>query len=193
MTATIGQENGWRRSPTRLLLWSIPTGLLLAPAVAMQFTAEVQWTAFDFMFAAVLLYGTTGLIDLAVRKGGSMAYRFGAGLAVLISFLLVWINGAVGMIGNEDNPANLMFLGVIGIAAVGAAIARFEARGMARAMGAAAIAQGAITAIVPIRNWGVEDAPGTIGLMFLIGIFAVLWALSAALFAKAAHDQRPAS
>jgi hypothetical protein len=192
MAATIGQGAGWR-SPWRLLLWAVPTALLIAPAVAMQFTAEVQWSAFDFVFAAALLYGTTGLIDLAVRKGGSMADRLGAGLAVLISFLLVWINGAVGMIGNEDNPANLMFLVVIGIAAVGAAIARFRARGMARAMGAAAIAQGAITALVPIRNWGTEDAPGTLGLMFLVGVFAVLWGLSAALFVKAAHDQRPAS
>jgi hypothetical protein len=193
MRATIGHDNRWRRSPWRLFLWAIPTALLIAPAMARQFTAEVQWTAFDFMLAAVLLYGTTGLIDLAIRKGGSMAYRFGAGLAVLVSFLVVWINGAVGMIGNEDDPANLMFVGVILIAAVGAATARFKARGMARAMWAAAIAQCAITAMVPIKNWGSEDSPGTIGLMFLIGIFAGLWVLSGALFAKAAHDQRPAS
>ena len=192
MILTMDSDN-FRRSPWRLLLWGIPTALLIAPAVAMQFSSEVQWTPFDFIFASVLLYGSAATADLTMRKSGSWAYRLGAGLAVLVSFLLIWVNGAVGVIGNEDNPANLMFLGVIAIAAVGAAMARFRARGMARAMWAAAIAQGAITALVPIRNWGTEDPPGTIGLMFLIGIFAVLWSLSAALFTKAAHDQRPAS
>jgi hypothetical protein len=130
MTTIIEQGGEWRRSPWRLLLWAVPTALLLVPAVAMQFTREVQWSAFDFVFASVLLFGSAGTIDLAIRKGGSTAYRFGAGLAVLVSFLLIWINGAVGVIGDEDNPANLMFIAIIMIAAGGAVAAKFEARGM---------------------------------------------------------------
>ncbi|HYD25733.1 MAG TPA: hypothetical protein VEB68_13155 [Croceibacterium sp.] len=190
MAMTAQPGGTWRESPWRLVLYAIPTGLLIAPAAAMQLTAEVQWTAFDFVFAAVLLYGTTGLVDLALRKGGSVAYRFGAALAVLIAFLLVWINGAVGMIGDEDNPANLMFLGVILVAVAGSALARLRARGMARAMLAAAAAQAAIAALVPLNGWGSGDPPGTVGLTLLIGTFALLWGLSAALFAKAAHDER---
>ena len=189
MTATIDQGGGWRRSPWRLLLWAIPTALLITPAVAMRFTAEVQWSAFDFVFAAVLLYGTAGLIDLAIRKGGSAAYRFGAGLAVLVSFLLVWINGAVGVIGSEDNPANLMFIGIILVAAAGAVIARFEARGMARAMLVAFALNAAIAAAAPIFGWGADEPPGTIRLTMLIGVFAAMWGLSSALFARAARDR----
>ena len=56
MTATLHPDT-WRRSPLRMLMWATPTALLIAPAVAMQFTREVQWTAFDFVFAAVLLFG----------------------------------------------------------------------------------------------------------------------------------------
>lgn len=188
MTATIDRGGGWRRSPWRLLLWAIPTALLIAPAVAMRFTAEVQWTAFDFVFAAALLYGTAGLIDLAVRKGGNTAYRFGAGLAVLVSFLLVWINGAVGVIGSEDNPANLMFIGIILVAIAGAVIARFEARGMARAMLVAFALNAAIAVAAPVFGWGADEPPGTIGLVMLIAVFAAMWGLSSALFAKAARD-----
>ena len=188
MTTTIN-EGGWRRCPGRLLLWAIPTALLIAPAVAMQFTREVQWDAFDFVFASVLLFGAAGTVDLAIRKGGSTAYRLGAGLAVLASFLLIWINGAVGVIGDEDNPANLMFIGIIAIAAAGAVIARFEARGMARAMLIAFVLNAAIAVLVPVYGWGGDEPPGTVRLVMLIGVFAMMWGLSSALFAKAARDR----
>ncbi len=173
----------------RFALWAIPTALLIAPAVAMRFTGEVQWSPFDFVFAAVLLYGATGTVDLAIRKGGSVAYRFGAGLAVLVSFLLIWVNGAVGVIGDEDNPANLMFIGIILVAAAGAVIARFEARGMARAMLAAFVLTAAIAVAAPVFGWGADEPPGTAGLITLIGGFAAMWGLSAALFAKAARGE----
>jgi len=188
MTATTEPSN-WRRSPWRFVLWAIPTALLIAPAVAMQFTGEVQWSPFDFVFASVLLFGLAGTIDLAIRKGGSMAYRLGAGLAVLDSFLLIWVNGAVGVIGDEDNPANLTFIAIIMIAAAGAIAARFEARGMARAMTIAFVLNAALAVLTPVYGWGADEPPGTLGLTMLIGGFATLWGLSAALFAKAARDR----
>lgn len=188
MTATT-EPNNWRRSPWRFVLWAIPTALLITPAVAMQFTGEVQWSPFDFVFAAVLLYGATGTADLAIRKGGSMAYRLGAGLAVLVSFLLIWVNGAVGVIGDENNPLNLMFTGIIAVAAAGAVIARFKASGMARAMLAAFVLTAAVAIAAPVFGWGSDEPPGTAGLMMLIGGFAAMWGLSAGLFAKAARDR----
>jgi hypothetical protein len=188
MTATL-QPDRWRRSPGRLLLWTIPTVLLVTPAVMMLQAAEGwRWSPPDFAFAAVLLYGTTGLIDLAIRKGGSLAYRLGAALAVLVSFLLVWINGAVGVIGSEDDPANLMFIANILVALAGSAFARFEARGMARAMLLACALTAAIAVAALVLGLGAGDPPGAVGLAVLIGGFAAMWGLSSALFAKAAHD-----
>lgn len=189
MTATL-RHIGWNRSPWRLVLWAIPTALLITPAVMMRQSVEGWlWTRSDFVFTAVLLYGTAGLIDLAIRKSGSLAYRFGAALAVLASFLLIWVNAAVGVIGDEDNPLNLMFLGVIAVALAGSTLARFAARGMARATLAAAALTAAIGVAVPALGWGAGEPPGTAGLTMLIGGFALLWGLSAALFAKAARDQ----
>ena len=188
MTATL-QRDGWGRSPWRLALWAVPTILLITPALMMwRATEGWQWGPFDFAFATVLLYGTTGLVDLAIRKGGSLAYRLGAVLAVLVSFLLVWVNGAVGVIGNENNPANLLFIGTILVALAGAALARFAARGMARAMLAAFVLTAAIAAAAPAFGWGAGEPPGTVGLTILIGGFALMWGLSSALFAKAARD-----
>jgi len=179
----------WKPSPWLLLLWAVPTALLITPAVMMRRAVEGwDWSGFDFVFAAVLLYGTTGLIDLAIRKGGNTAYRLGAGLAVLAAFLLIWINGAVGVIGNEDNPANLVFIGIIGVALAGSILARFGARGMSRAMLVACALNVAVAAAVPAFAWGADERPGAIGLMILIGGFALMWGLSSALFAKAARD-----
>lgn len=183
------QREGWSRSPWRLVLWSGATGLLITPAVMMLQSADGWlWTPLDFVFAAVLLYGTAGLIDLAIRKGGSLAYRLGAALAVLTAFLLIWINGAVGVIGDENNPANLMFIGIVAVALAGSALRRFEAQGMARATLVAFGLTALLAVATPILGWGADEPPGTARLTILIGGFAAMWGLSSALFTKAAHD-----
>jgi hypothetical protein len=183
------QGSGWGRSPGRIFLWAVPTVLLATPAVMMLQAAEGwRWGPFDFVVAAVLLYGSTGLLDLAIRSSASVAYKLGAALAVLASFLLIWVNGAVGVIGDESNPANLLFAGVILPALVGSLLARFQARGMARAMLAAFLLNAAIAVAVPVFGWGADEPLGTAGLTILVAGFALIWGLSAALFARAAHD-----
>ena len=168
---------GW--SLWRIAGWSIPVLLLMLPAVAMQFTSEVDWSVSDFIFAA-LLFGIVGLsFELIVRTSDSVAYRFGAGLAVTAAFLTIWINGAVGMIGSEDNSYNLVFGGVLLIALIGSVLARFRAAGMARAMAVAAIAQVAAGAV------GMSTDPR--GAVFSAG-FGALWLLSAALFWNSAQE-----
>jgi hypothetical protein len=168
---------GW--NPWRVAGWSIPVLLLMLPAVAMRFTTEVNWTVSDFIFAA-LLFGIVGLaFELIVRTSDSLAYRFGAGLAVVSAFLAIWVNGAVGMIGSEDNPYNLAFGGVLFIALIGSVLARFRAAGMARAMAVAAVAQ------VAAGAFGLTVDPR--GAVLSMG-FGGLWLLSAALFWNAAQD-----
>ena len=176
--------SGRRVFPWRLLGWSIPGILLLLPLVAMRFTDEVDWTASDFVFAAVL-FGSVGLaFELIVRRSGSLAYRLGAVLAVIGAFLAVWVNGAVGMIGSEDNPYNLLFLGVPLVALVGGVAARFRAAGMVWALGVAAGMQAAL------GLYGMSEDPR--GGIFSAS-FALLWLLGAALFAKAAREHGAAS
>jgi hypothetical protein len=157
----------------RIIGWGGAVALLAVPFVAMRFTSEVNWTLGDFIFAA-MMFGLVGLaLELAVRTSSSRAWRAGAALGVLSAFLLVWINGAVGMIGDEDNVHNLLFLGLIPLALVGAILARFRAPGMALAMAVAGIAQMAIAAA------GMPTDPRG-GLLSLV--MAGIWFLSAALF-----------
>lgn len=169
--------------PWRIIGWSIPALLLLLPLVAMQFTQEVNWTRSDFVVAAVL-FGSVGLaFELIVRTSSSLAYRAGAALAVFAAFLTIWVNGAVGMIGSEGNPYNLLFGGVLTLALTGAIVARFEPAGMARAMVAAAIAQAAVAAF----GLSIDVLGGVLSLAF-----AAPWLLAAALFAKAARERTSA-
>jgi hypothetical protein len=70
--------------------------LLTAPA----------WTLFDFVFAGALIFGTGLTFVLVARKAGNIAYRVAFGVALAAAFLLVWLTGAVGIIGSEDDNAN---------------------------------------------------------------------------------------
>lgn len=176
--AVAGDER--RTNPWRIAGWSFAAALLLTPLIAMRFTGEVNWTVSDFIFAGLLIGGTGFLIELAVRKAPSHAYRAAVILALAAAFLIIWANGAVGMIGDEDNPYNLLFGGVILLALGGAVAARFRASGMAYAISAAAIAH-ACVAIAGIST----DLRGGVFSM----VFAGLWLLSAALFRKAARER----
>jgi hypothetical protein len=178
MAEAVEQGAGRRGSRWRIAAWSAAAGLILLPLVAMQFTSEVRWTGFDFLFAMVMIGGTGLAYEAAVRVSRSWAYRGGVAGALAGCFLLVWINGAVGIIGDEDNPANLMFLGVIAVAVVGAFVARFRARGMAWTMVAAAGAQAAVAVAALILGYG-SIGPITI-------MFCALWLGSAILFRRAA-------
>lgn len=172
---------GRRAIPWRMIGWSIPALLLLLPLIAMQYTNEVNWTAGDFIFAAIL-FGSVGLaFELIVRTSDSLAHRFGTGMAVIGALLTIWVNGAVGMIGSEDNPYNLLFLGVPLLALIGSVAARFRAAGMALAMVAAAAAQAALGTL------GLSADPR--GGMFSVA-FAGLWLLAAASLWAAARERK---
>jgi hypothetical protein len=161
----------------RIGAWSAAAALLVIPFFAMRFTNEVDWSARDFLLAALLI-GIPGLVlEGVVRLSGNLAYRAGATLALLAAGLIVWINGAVGIIGSENNPTNLIFAGVIAVAAIGACIARGRAGGLRHAMIAAAAAQAATGVIAFSLDMRV------IG---FIAILTVVWLIAAALFARAA-------
>ena len=161
--------------------------ILLVPLVAMQFTAEVNWDLFDFVFMGVLIFGTGLAYELVARKGSAAPYRAGVGFALAASFLLIWMNGAVGIIGSENNPANLLYAGVFAVLLIGAAVVRLEARGMARTLIATAITQ-ALVPVVALIIWRPDFSPGIIGVFVLNAFFVVLFVLSALFFRRAARS-----
>jgi hypothetical protein len=179
--ADMAQHGAGRRiSPWRIVGWGFAAFIILLPLVAMQFTDEVNWNGADFIFAGILLGGTGLLFELAARKSPNNAYRAGAAAAIANAFLLVWITGAVGVIGDEGDPANLFLLGLIPLAMAGAAVARFRPAVMAVVMAACA------AATVLIGGYGLTvDFKGGV----LTWGFAGVWLLAAGLFRVAARFQ----
>lgn len=165
-------------TPWRILIWGGLAALLALPLVAMQFTDEVDWGPFDFLVMGVLFAIVGGCFELAARLSRNWTYRAGFAVTIITSFLTIWVNLAVGMIGNEDNAANLVFTGVLTIAAIGAIAARFRPDGMARTMIVAAVAQGAC-AVYAVTLGNARDA-------VFISIFCVFWLAAATLFRIAA-------
>jgi hypothetical protein len=145
--------------------------------------------------AAVWLRTLPDLIFTAFKERSNMsarnAYRSAVGVALAAAFLIFWLNGAVGIIGTEDNPANLMFGGVLAVGIIGAIIARFRPHGMARAMVATALAQ-ALVAVIVLIGGLTSPLSGPVEILALIGFFVALFVGSALLFRYAAREQTPA-
>jgi hypothetical protein len=183
------EKSGARRgSRWRLAGWGAAALLLLLPFVAMRFTREVTWTAFDFAVLGALLAGVGLGFELAVRRTGNIACRIAAGLALAAALLLVLINGAVGIIGSEREAANLLYGAVLAVALLGAVLARFRPAGMAKAMAAAALAQ-ALVPPVALAIWpDAKDMVWAPEVLVLTGVFAAVWLGSAWLFRQAAQS-----
>lgn len=175
-TTTNGATTGsWLRAAG----WGGAALLLLLPLLT-----NAPWTLSDFMFMGALMAGVGTGLELAVRRGNA-AYTAGAGLALVASFLLIWINGAVGIIGSEAENGNLLFVLVPGVALIGSAAAMFRPAGMAIAMVAAAVVQ----LLVPFAAYALgQFAPGAIWSAKVAGItlmFVAMWLASGASFRRA--------
>lgn len=118
----------------RALRWGIAAFFVLLPAVAMQFTNEVNWTLGDFVFASILLFGSCAMFEWASRASSNASYRLGCAMAIGGCLAVTWANLAVGIIGNENEDLNLLFLGLPLIALIGAALSRFKPQGLQRTL-----------------------------------------------------------
>src|SRR3712207_3821669 len=126
MAGNAVNRGGRRGSRWRIAGWGIAALLLLLPLMAMQFTDEVNCDETDFAVAGALIVGVGVTYELAGRMTGNVAYRPAVGVALAAAFILIWMNLAVGIIGTEDNPANLMYGGVLAVGIIGAIVARFQ-------------------------------------------------------------------
>ena len=180
-----------------LIRIAIVVGLiLLVPLLGNHFIDGWNWDLFDFVWAGTLLFGTGLTYELVARKGGTIAYRAAVGIACAAGLLLVWVNAAVGIIG--DGPVNLMYFGVLAVGFIGAFIARLQPRGMALALFATAVAQ-MLVPVIALVIWkaGWQDLlihpnsanppfdPGIAPVFGLNAFFSALWVVSALLFRHA--------
>lgn len=148
----------------------------------------MDWDVLDFVVFFTLVAGVSVVFILAARKTASFPYRTAVGIALAAAFILVWINGAVGIIGNEDNDANMMYFGVLAVGFVGTVVARFQPQGMALALVATALAQVLVAVVALVAGSGSSGPIWPRDILILTAFFTALWLLSAWLFRNAARD-----
>ena len=186
MGQTLDSKSGWRSGPWRVAAWAAAAGLFLLPVAFELASSDFGWSPGDFVFWAIILLVSCLLFDWAARKSPNFSYLAGSGAALAAGFGLIVVNGAVGLVGSEDEGHNLLFGLVLLTAIVGAFIARGRAEGLARAMFAAAIVHGAVSAILLIRSGGTTEA--TLGAEITgLSVFAGIWLVSAWFFRQAAR------
>lgn len=185
MARTLDDAGGRRGINWRVVGWSTAAFVLLLPFLAMQVTREVDWDARDFIIIGAMLAMAGGTIELGARMSRNWSYRGGVGFAVAAAFLLIWVNLAIGFLGNEDNPANLMFFGVFAVGIVGGLIADFRPAGMAVVMVATAAAQVVVGGVALAAGLGSAGYAGVYEVLMGSTLFAGMWLASAWFFRRA--------
>lgn len=132
---------------------------------------------------ATLVIGT--VIMFRVTKTFPGIYRFAAMVAIGTAFLITWANGAVGIIGSEENRINLIYFVIILMGFLGATISNFETRGIAFSLFGMAFTQMMIAVLLILSANSI--APNMtfkliIFFLALHGFFAGAYALSGFLF-----------
>lgn len=116
---------------------------------------------------------------------GRTAYGAGVVSSVVTVLFLTWVNLAVGIIGSEDNPANLMYAGIVAIGFVVALLAKFRPAGLVRALVAMAVAHVVVAIITISAGLGSTGANWPQVIYVLNGFFAGMWLTAAWLFNRA--------
>ena len=165
--------NGWR-----IAGWGSLLALLMLPALAMQMTGEVNWTAGDFVFAAILFGFIGTVVELAVRFARPGAPRIGYLIAGFTAFFTFWSNAAVGIIGDEDS-VNVFFFVMVTGAILAAMVVQFRPEAMRWIAVLLAIGQYAvgIAALRMMPSHAVEWG--------FLTVFAVFWLTAAWCFNRA--------
>lgn len=81
------------------ILTFAPLALLLIPLIAMHYSDEVHWTLIDFAIMGVLLLVAGMWTQRVVKRVKSFPRRATYIILIILLFLLVWAEMAVGIFG----------------------------------------------------------------------------------------------
>lgn len=157
-----------------LMVWGGAAALIAGPILALDLISEPN----ELIFLGALIVVTGVGYEIASRIPARLAYAAGLALAVLTGLAHVLINGAVGIIGSEDNPANRIYIAALAAAGTSSLLALLRARWMQWAMVATAITQVAVFAYAWATGLGFTG-PITV-------FFGAMWLIAGGLFRRAA-------
>jgi hypothetical protein len=173
-----------QRSLSQSVLWvALATALILCiPFVAMQFSNEVNWSVADFIIMGILIFSTGFSYVLLTRFSSNIIQRVAFALAIGSTFLLIWVNLAVGLIGSGPNAANLMYISIVAIVIIGTFLSRFTMKGMERVMFTAAIALVLFAVIQLLAKMYEYSGSSVAEIIGVNAFFATLFAVAGLLF-----------
>ena len=140
------------------------------------------------MMIALLIVGSLTLVTLVLvndwmrRRDCDRRYRFGIAIWMLIGFLTVWFQGAVGIIGDTDNVANLAFIAIPLMALAQALLPRFERQPMATISRWLAVASLTVVVIELAIQSGADGPIWPADVIGVGSVFAAGWWLAAYCF-----------
>jgi hypothetical protein len=152
---------------------------LMVPLVASRLVPGWNWNARSFVFVYVLFFGTGMIYAVIARRMAEWTYKAGVGVALVAGFALGWSN--MVHVADSENPANLVYYSVLVVGAVGACLARLEARGLARTLFTMAATLALIAVMLP------SGAPPNLARNMAVGhgVFVALFTVSGLLFRHA--------
>jgi hypothetical protein len=166
-----------------ILSVALGTALILSvPLVAQQFTDEVNWSVADFLVMGVLIFSAGLSYVLITRYVTNIVHKAAIVMALGSTFLMIWANLAVGLIGSGPNPGNLMYLGVIAVGLIGTFFSRFTPAGMERTLYAMALAVVLLAIIALATNMQQYAGSSVAEIIGVNGFFTVLFGISGLLF-----------
>lgn len=112
-------------------------------------------------------------------------FRLAIGLAIVATLMLIWLSLGVGIIGQDGDPANLMYFAVVVVGIVGAIVTRLRPVGMKFVLQIMAMVQGIIALIALVAGLGLPWSP-PLEILGLTLFFIAMFAVSAWLFHRAA-------
>lgn len=168
----------------RIIVWTVVGVLILLLPLAMLFTNEVQWN--ETFAYCIMLLAIGGIYELwRWLKTKSMKYHFAFDVGLFGMIFLGWVSGAIGIIGSENNPLNLMYWAVPIVGFIGSVISQLKSRGMTRTLFTVAIVQFLVPVIALIISPEVSFGnAGVMGVVAVNFIFVILFATSALLFRR---------
>ena len=94
----------------RQWLWALACALLLLPLAAMAVGADVHWEVGDFIFAALLILAPLGFYEILAQRIAFTYLRRAYIIIMAATVLMLWAQGAVGIIGDGSSAPNRLYL-----------------------------------------------------------------------------------
>jgi len=124
------------------------------------------------------------------HKRYKRTYRIALLIWLITTLFLFWANGAIGIIGSENNPANLLYIAVFFVVIVGSIISRLKPYWMTRTFFITAIIQFLVPVFALLvwpakTSWG---SAGVLGVFIFNFIFVLFFLTSGLLFYRAKNN-----